>query len=119
MRAFISLLFGILALFKFIAAYAESPNFLVSLTFMAMFGSPQLAWLILCQKAKFTSIQSAVAVFVAIAFFLSSVYFGYFPGAPHSSWNTGAHFGTPIAFLTEWVIAAIFYQLFKDGNDKA
>jgi hypothetical protein len=91
MRKALIAAFGCLVAFKFYCAIPGGLSLgldkvLPALTYAALFGSPQLFWLAKCRKPLSGSSQGKVAVLVAIAFTLLSVYFGSFPGTQPPSW---------------------------------
>lgn len=119
MNRLLALAFACLAGFKFVAVLGEGSNVLAASVYAAMFGSPQLLWVLLCRKPLRTGPQRRTALLVAAAFLGTSVYFGSFPGTQPPRWGGEGHFEVPAAFVVEWVIslagAIVLYVQGKAG----
>lgn len=125
MRRALIAVFGCLVGFKFYAAMPEDPPLgleivLAALMYAALFGSPQLFWLVKCSKSLSSSSQDKVAALVALSFTLLSIYFGSFPGTQPPSWAGEAHFEVPAALVVEWFVALVAVIPFRAarGSDE-
>ena len=110
--------FSVLCLFKGVGVIQESryswyEAMLPAIAFAAMFGSPQLAWALACRRALFSGSQVLIASFAVVAFVITSVFFGTFPGVERPSWGGQEHWEVPIALAVEWLIAGVLLLAFR------
>ena len=73
----------------------------------------------LSYKPMSRAFQGIIATFVAIAFALLSVYFGFFPGSSRPSWGGQAHWEVPAALLLEWAFALIAFLPFRLARSRS
>ena len=116
-RVFVSL-FSVLFLFKGVGVIQESrvswyEAMLPAIMFAVMFGSPQLAWALASRKALFSGSKVLIALLAVVAFVITAVYFGTFPGAGRPSWGGQEHWEVPIALAVEWLIAGVLLLAFR------
>lgn len=102
------LLFGFLVVAKALLILQENrfTEYKSALVYMAIFGSPQILWLLLTIRATEKK-QTTTAIAVLSLFTISAWHFGFIPGTKSPNWG-GAHFEVPVAFFVEWAIAGIF-----------
>lgn len=107
------LLFALLAAGKAFLVLQENQftEYGSALVYMAIFGSPQIYWLLLTIKAT-TQKQAVIATVVLLLFTFSAWYFGLIPGTASPAWGGEGHFEVPIALLVEWLIAGLFFVPF-------
>ena len=115
-----SLLFGLLASLKFLIIVRENGLSAIfsAVMYMALFGSPQIFWLFQYPKPICQS-QTVISICVLVAFVMSSLYFGYFPGSGRPSWGGEPHWEVPAAFVVEWATTGVAYLLFWLFRSKA
>jgi len=106
------LLFGSLAAAKALLVLQENgfTEYKSALVYMAIFGSPQILWLLLTIRDTEKK-QTVTAIVALVLFTVSAWYFGFIPGTKSPNLG-GAHFEVPIALLAEWVIAGLFFVPF-------
>ena len=111
----IPFLFGLIASIKFFLIFRESrvnedllALFPVALMYTAMFGSPQIFWLLKTRKTMERP-QLKIAILVLFLFIISAVYFRFIPGMNRPSWGGEGHWEVVAAFLSEWLITIIFF----------
>ncbi|WEN14776.1 hypothetical protein PY254_16310 [Rhodanobacter sp. AS-Z3] len=104
--------FFCLAAFKFFGAVSENANAAAALVYAVMFGSPQLIWLWFCGKPSLNDGQIRTAAYVAMAFVVTSLCFGSFPGLGSPAWGGEGHFEVPLAFLAEWLVSIVGIAVF-------
>jgi hypothetical protein len=111
-------LFAVLAGLKFIAAMPTTSALSAeaippALTYMLMFGSPQLFWLAQCRTRLLGGAQVVIALIVVVAFTVVALEFGFWPGSAPPRWGGEAHFEVPFAFVLEWLIALLAIVPFR------
>ena len=106
-------LFGLLAAGKAFLVLQENQftEYNSALVYMAIFGSPQIYWLLLTIRAT-TKNQIIIATVVFLIFTFSAWYFGFIPGTASPAWGGEGHFEVPIALLAEWLVAGLFFVPF-------
>ena len=106
-------LFGLLAAGKAFLVLQENQftEYKSALVYMAIFGSPQIYWLLLTIRAT-TNKQATIAAVALLIFTLSAWYFGFIPGTPSPAWGGEGHFEVPIALLAEWLVAGLLFVPF-------
>ena len=106
-------LFGLLATGKAFLVLQENQfaEYRSALVYMAIFGSPQIFWLLLTIRAA-TKKQALIATVVILLFTFSAWYFGFIPGTASPAWGGEGHFEVPIALVAEWLIAGLFFVPF-------
>ena len=117
-KLLLMLSFGCLAAFKFFAVMSENGSVSAALFYTAFFGSPQLIWLFSCGDKSLHKEQLSTPFWVVIAFLLTSLLFGSFPGVERPSWGGEGHFEVPAAFLIEWLVSIVGILVFAAQDKK-